>query len=292
MTQVKDAVFARMDELSPAEKKVARTLLSDYPSAGLASAASLAREAGTSTPTVLRLLARLGVGSYPEFQELLRQEISQSVNSPVSRAAQSLRADGDGSFFSSAIGQRVELVERLRTTVPPSEFDAAVAALAAPGRQVVTSGGYFSRHVAKVLAKQLDQLVTSAVHAEEPLGQDIGRYLGMGRDSLAVVFDLRRYELPAKQVAMLAKQRGACVVVITDEGLSPASDDADVVLPVAVDGTPFDSFAALLVLVECLVEGVFQKLGEAGLDRMRQWEESVRITRAFRAGTPSAGEAP
>ena len=72
--------------------------------------------------------------------------------------------------------------------------------------------------------------------------------------------------------------------MITDDGLSPAADDADVVLPVAVDGTPFDSFAALLVLVESLVEAVFQRLGNDGLERMRQWEESVHIMRAFRAG--------
>lgn len=56
MINIKGAIFARMDELSPAEKKVARSLLSSYPSAGLASAASLAQHAGTSTPTVLRLV--------------------------------------------------------------------------------------------------------------------------------------------------------------------------------------------------------------------------------------------
>jgi DNA-binding MurR/RpiR family transcriptional regulator len=290
MPQVKDAVFARMDEVSPAEKKVARALLADYPSAGLTSAATLAQVAGTSTPTVLRLLARIGIGSYPEFQEQLRHEISESVSSPVSRAAGQLRPDDDGSFFSRAIGLRVELVERLRTSVPPSEFDAAVRVLATPAKHVVISGGYFSRHVAKVLAKQLDQLVVGVVHVDEPLGQDIGRYLAMGKDSVAVVFDLRRYELPAKQVAALARARGATVVVITDEGLSPAADDADVVLPVAVDGTPFDSFAALMVLVECLVEGVFQRVGNAGLDRMREWEESVQIHRAFRAGAQPRAE--
>jgi DNA-binding MurR/RpiR family transcriptional regulator len=110
------------------------------------------------------------------------------------------------------------------------------------------------------------------------------------------VFDLRRHELPAKRIAELVKARGAALVVVTDEGLSPAADDADVVLPVAVDGTPFDSFAALLVLVEVLVEAVFQRVGTAGLERMEQWERSVQIARAFRGGpavadlTRDAGE--
>lgn len=92
-------------------------------------------------------------------------------------------------------------------------------------------------------------------------------------------------------MAGLARQRGASVVVITDDGLSPAADEADVVLPVAVEGTPFDSFAALLVLVESLVEAVFQRLGSAALDRMKQWEESVHILRAFRAGPDADGAA-
>jgi DNA-binding MurR/RpiR family transcriptional regulator len=283
-TQVRDAVFARMDELTPAEKKVARSLLANYPSAGLASAATLAKVAGTSTPTVLRLVARIGIGSYPEFQERLREEVTQRLNSPVSRAAHRLRGDGDGSGFSRSTAQRLELVERLTSTVPPSEFEAAVALLAAPARRVVVSGGYFSRHVAQILTMQLDQLVPGVSFAAEPLGRDIGTYLDLGKDSVAIVFDLRRYELPAKQVAALAREHGAAVLVITDEGLSPAADDADVVLPIAVEGTPFDSFAGLLVLVESLVEAVFQRVGPAGLERMHQWEESVLIHRAYRAG--------
>jgi DNA-binding MurR/RpiR family transcriptional regulator len=284
VTPIRDAVFARMDELSPAEKQVARSLLANYPAAGLASAAALAKAARTSTPTVLRLVARLGLGSYPEFQEQLRQEVTEQLSSPVSRAAHRLRAAGDATHLQQAVGQRTELVERLVASVPPSEFEAAVRLLAKPCRQVVVSGGYFSRHVARILTLQLDQLVPGVSFASEPLGPDLGAYLGLGKDCAAIVFDLRRYELPAKQIAALAKERGATVVVITDEGLSPAADEADVVIPVAVEGAPFDSFAGVLVLVECLVEAVFQRVGKPGLERMKQWEESVQIARAFRGG--------
>lgn len=283
-TQLRDEVFARMEELSPAEKKVARSLLANYPAAGLASAATLAKAAGTSTPTVLRLIARLGIGSYPEFQQQLREEVTEQLASPFSRAAHRLQADGGSTLFERSVVQRAQLVEQLVASVPPSEFDAAVRLLATPCRKVLLSGGYFSRHVARILTMQLDQLVPGVSFTAEPMGPDLGAYLDLGKDCAAIVFDLRRYELPAKRVADLVKARGATLVVITDEGLSPAADDADVVLPVAVDGTPFDSFAALLVLVESLVEAVFQRVGAAGLERMKQWEETVHIARAFRAG--------
>jgi DNA-binding MurR/RpiR family transcriptional regulator len=282
MMPLKDEIFARMDELSPAERKVARTLLASYPSAGLESAAAVAKTAGTSTPTVLRLVTRLGIGSYPEFQRRLREEITQRMSSPVSRAERSATA-GEGSLLERAVEQRARLVDRLLSSVPPSEFDRAVRLLAAGPKHVVVSGGYFSRHIAYLLTMQLDQLIPGVDLAEEPLGRDIGRYLRVGKDSVVVVIDLRRYELISREVTALAKQRRATVIVITDEGLSPAAEDADVVLPVTIDGIPFDSFAGLLVLVEALVEGVFHAVGATGLQRMKDWEESVHIYRALRA---------
>jgi len=39
---LRDEIFQRMDELTPAERKVARTLLARYPAAGLESTAALA----------------------------------------------------------------------------------------------------------------------------------------------------------------------------------------------------------------------------------------------------------
>src|ERR1700744_5793270 len=84
---LRDEIFRRMNELTPAERKVARTLLARYPAAGLESTAALAAAAGTSKPTVLRLLDRLGFGSYPAFQERLRAEVTRSMSgSPLSRA--------------------------------------------------------------------------------------------------------------------------------------------------------------------------------------------------------------
>jgi DNA-binding MurR/RpiR family transcriptional regulator len=82
----------------------------------------------------------------------------------------------------------------------------------------------------------------------------------------------------------MAKREGASLIVITDEGLSPSSDDADVVLAVPVDGIPFDSFAALMILAEALVEAVFRRAGPKGIERMKLWEERSQIQRAAVGG--------
>jgi DNA-binding MurR/RpiR family transcriptional regulator len=281
-------IFARMDELSPAEKKVGRALLADWPSAGLDSASNLARTAGTSTPTVLRLVARLGFGSYPAFQARLRDEIAHHINSPVQRTEEGIAHDGGPGTFGRAIAERVALVEALTTCVPPSEFERAVAVLADRPKRVAVVGGYFSRYFGMVFAAQLDQILEDVSFLAEPLGHDVGRFLRLRRGSVVVVIDFRRHELAALEAATAAKDQGCTVVVITDTSLSPAAESADVVLPVTVDGIPFDSMAPLLVLIEALVEGVLRATGPRGLARMTEWENSVRISRA-RRGDPVSG---
>jgi DNA-binding MurR/RpiR family transcriptional regulator len=287
---LREEIFQRMDELTPAERRVARTLLARYPAAGLESTAALAAAAGTSKPTVLRLLARLGFGSYPDFQKRLRTEATRSMSaSPLSRARARRPAPSDDSVFRRAVELRGQLVTRLQETVPPGEIERAVSLLTGRPKHVVVSGGYFSRLIARMLAMQLDQLIPNVDYAGEPLGADVGKYLRAGRDSVAVVLDLRRHELTSREVVSMAKTCGASVILITDESLSPAADEADIVLPVAVDGVPFDSFAALLVLTESLADAVFHGAGEAAVARMADWERSVRIYRAFRgSGAPDS----
>ena len=281
---LRDEIFQRMDELTPAERKVARTLLARYPAAGLESTAALAAAAGTSKPTVLRLLGRLGFGSYPEFQQRLRAEVTRSLNgSPLSRAQASRVLPSDDSVFSRAVDLRASLVARLADTVPPGEIERAVCLLAAHPRHVVISGGYFSRLIARMLAMQLDQLIHNVDYADEPRGADLAKYLRLSRDSVVIIYDLRRYELAAREIVSVAKACGASVILITDEALSPSAEEADIVLPVAVDGIPFDSFSALLVLTESLVDAVFHRLGDAAIERMADWERSVHIYRAYRA---------
>ena len=198
---LRDVIFQRMDELTPAERKVARALLARYPAAGLESTAALAAAAGTSKPTVLRLLGRLGFGSYRDFQQRLRAEVTRSMSgSPLSRAragaAAGRAAESDGSVFLTAIELRAQLVARLQDTVPPGEIESAIALLAGRPKHVVVSGGYFSRLIARMLAMQLDQLIPNVDYADEPLGADVGKYLRAGRDCVAIVFDVRRPSWP------------------------------------------------------------------------------------------------
>ncbi|GAB7005653.1 MurR/RpiR family transcriptional regulator [Nocardioides sp. AN3] len=280
MDDVREVVSARVGDLTPAEKRCARVLLADYPAAGLGSAAALASAAGTSIPTVLRFVGHLGFGTYRDFQQRLREEVTRAAMSPVQRAARS-RDGVSATGLSAAVERRISVARELLETVPTAEFDAAVSLLAAQPKSVLLAGGFFSRHLAALLASQLNQLLKGVDYTPDPLARDIGKYLDLGRDGVVVLFDFRRYEDSARRVAELTKKRGARLIMVTDHELSPTADFADVVLPVYVDGVPFDSDGGVVILLESLVECLFDALGATAIRRMSRWEESVKVTRAF-----------
>jgi DNA-binding MurR/RpiR family transcriptional regulator len=68
---------------APAERRVARALLAAYPLTGLEPLAVVAERAGTSAPTVLRVVGKLGFTGYPDFQRSLRAELAATWSPPL-----------------------------------------------------------------------------------------------------------------------------------------------------------------------------------------------------------------
>ncbi|HAT87468.1 MAG TPA: RpiR family transcriptional regulator, partial [Rhizobiales bacterium] len=63
------------DDLTRAERQLANCLLENYPVSGLGSITTLAENAKVSTPTVARMVQKLGFKGYPEFQACLHSEL-------------------------------------------------------------------------------------------------------------------------------------------------------------------------------------------------------------------------
>lgn len=276
--EIRDVVMDRVGNLSPAQKRCARVLLARYPAPGLGTARAWATDAGTSMPTVLRFVARLGFGTYQDFQERLREESTRHAMSPVQRATRSRHGTKSGGF-QELVDRRLQVAGEVARTVPAAEFAAAVRLLAERPRRIYLTGGFFTTHLAALLAAQLGHILSGVAHTPAPLATDIAQYLDLETGDVVVIFDLRRYEESAYKVAELVKRRKAKLILVTDHEMSPTAELADVVLPVFVDGVPFDSHGGVFVLLESIVEGLFDALGTTALKRMERWEESVRITR-------------
>lgn len=269
--QVRDA----MPTLAPAERKVAHILLASYPMAGLETVAVLAARAGTSGPTILRFIAKLGFESYHDFQRRLRTELEDKLDSPLSRYDHAPRASGSGkddmlARLSDAMNRNV--AEGL-AGISRGEFAEIMGLLCDENRAIYCLGGRFSRTIAAYLQQYLRELRRNTHLVDGP--NDIWNeyLLDIGRRDVLVVFDFRRYQPDVASFAERAAKRGARLVLVTDVWHSPIASHARHVLgcPVTVP-TAFDSGLVGLAVAEAMVAGMVERMGDRGRARMADLE--------------------
>ncbi|MCW2576662.1 MAG: MurR/RpiR family transcriptional regulator [Modestobacter sp.] len=269
---VAELIYHKMDTLTPSERRVGRALLANYPGAGLASAAELAAVAQTSAPTVVRFSTKIGLGGFVDLQALLRQELPTRTASPVSRAA---RHYGETSIAELVVNEgvrRADLIRDSLTSIPPAELEAAVTAIADDSHAVLMVGGKYSGLIARYFHLLLRDLRRNVHFLDDPLRNDLALVADIGRRDVVAVFDYRRYEPDAAALASIAKRRGCTVILFTDTWLSPASAWADVVLPVNVSSSLFDTLSAAYALVESLLPAIAQRIGQSAVERMTKVE--------------------
>ena len=265
---------------SPAERRVGRTLLSDYPAAGLDTVASLAERAETSGPTVLRFLARLGFDGFGGLQDALRAELAERTASPLALlAGHAHRTEGPAEVDDAGVlarGRRLlpEATARTLETLPPDEVAEAIRLLADRRFRVAAEGGRFSRLIAEYLVLHLMQIRGGAHMLPSRAVERADVLLDVGRRDVLVLLDFRRYEPATQALAERCAEAGAKIILVTDRWLSPISSVADVVLPVRVDAIAvYDSLVPALALMEVLVAGVLADGGDEALRRLERFEE-------------------
>ena len=274
---VSERASAALSALSRAERRVARALLADYPSAGLASAARLAERAEVSPPTVLRFAQSLGYEGFTDLQVALRAELTALSNGPITRLPSAPTADGPlDRLLHQAPAQNERAIETLAARPAPA-VEAAVALLADTTRPLLLHGGRFSHLLALHLAAHLEQLRPGVRVLGDPEGRDMGAMIELTRRDVVVLFDYHRYQRSAAELAARVHRVGATVLLITDDLACPVAPDAEVVLAASSTvGTTFQSMAAGFLLTELLIPLVMDAVGEPARTRMALWEDQRR----------------
>lgn len=267
-----------LPQLSGREARVARHLMANYPLAGLKTVAEFAAGSGVSTATVLRLVKRLGFPVYADFQAALRQHLEETLQSPLIRFGQ--RQDQDKAappktaFLNRFLDAMTVHLQAMHEHVPASEFEKVVALLADPRRDIHVLGGRYSSHAGAYFADMLSAVrgrITAISGQTQRWPQHL---LDIGKTSVLVTFDVRRYQQDVIEFTRSAAKRGATVVLMTDIWQSPAARVATYVLgfPVVAPSI-FDVLGPGMILTDALIGAVADQLGEAGKARVELLEE-------------------
>lgn len=280
---IRDVLMRQDIALTPSEEKIVRLLLTDYPTSGLGTASSLARRAGVSDPTVVRLVVKLGYEGFSDFQEKLLAEVEARLHSPLlMMEAKRASASQDNTIvtYLHSIGAAIE---KAVSATPLQSYDRAARLIMDARGDVVILGGRFSRHVAGMLASHVVQLRPGVRELGALSAQAFDTLVDLGRKDLLVVFDYRRYQLDVVAFAQQASARGVRILLFTDQWLSPIADQAEVTIvsPLEV-ASPYDTLAPAVAQMEGLVAHILATIGDAATARIKQLED-VRHANAVTA---------
>lgn len=274
---LQEAVRRVLPDLTKAESRIAHTLMGDYPMVGLETVAKFAERAHTSGPTIIRFTRRLGFDSYSAFQTALRREIQDRLQSPLSRleARPSVESASDTrERVARALCRNIESAAR---DLPPEDFARAVVLLADPARNLFLIGGRFSWMIAAYFHRYLRELRPGGRLIRDSSASWADYLVDVRKGDVLVVFDFRRYQRDILEFAKGAIAQQAVVILVTDIWYSPIASVAQIVIPCPVSiPSTFDSGVTGLAMVEMLIAGVGEALGDKTGERISKLEHLRR----------------
>ncbi len=253
-TTVAERLRMMSGELTAAERKLMAALFANYPMAGLGSITDFAREADVSTPSVLRLAKKLGFAGFPSFQDELRSELSAQLQNPIAKHDRWSSEAPDTHILNTFASAAMENLSGSLKLMDHRAFDATVALLADRKRRIHVGGGRITQAIAAYLVTHL-QMARPGVSLIPATQSFWPQYLlDVGKADVVVFFDIRRYDARMLEFAASAKERGAKVVLITDQWISPIARVAVQTLPLRIEApSSWDSNIVPLFVAEALV---------------------------------------
>src|SRR5204863_4217378 len=261
-------IDAHLPRLTKAERRVAAVVADDPEAVAFGTVADVARRAGASGATVVRLAAKLGFDGFVDLQAAVRDEMARRLRP----ASERIRRPAPGDVLGTALAVEIGNVAGTLEAVDRAAFEDAIGLLSGPatarrtGRVLVLSGDA-SSGVASLFADELSMLRpgVALVGGSEVR---VARLLAdVGPSDVVVAVDLARYDRAVVDAAGRAAAAGAALVALTDSALSPLATVAAASFTAAVDGAgPFDSHVGLLALANALLAGVAARLRRSATD--------------------------
>jgi DNA-binding MurR/RpiR family transcriptional regulator len=282
---VAERIRQEAERLTATERRIAEVIAAEPQTIAFGTVALVARQAGTSGPSVVRLAVKLGYGGFVELQADVQRDVARMLGPARDRIRQQPPSD----LLERVAATEQDNVMRTLSGILPAVLERVVDRLSDRSHQVWVLPGDTTAPVGETLAIALSQLRDGVTLLAGP-GISAGRMLGGLRtgDTL-VVIDLRRYERWLVDLTRWALTEGAVIVALTDSPLSPLASAASETFFMAAQSIgPFDSMTGGIALANALVAGVAVRLRATAPARLDTIESVWGATRAVVAEPTTA----
>ena len=255
MSSVLQTIRQQMDGFSKGQKRIADYILNDYDKAAFMTAAKLGKTAQVSESTVVRFAAELGYSGYPAMQKALQELIRGRLTSVQRIHASEETMEGD--LLTRIMHRDMETISATIEGVDRTAFANVVEQLLA-AEHVYILGVRSSSFLAGYLNFYLRLLMDNVILVQNyAAGEIYEQMVHIGPKDVLIAISFPRYSNMVIHAVDMAYERGAGVIAITDNGMSPLMPYATEALFVQCEALSYvDSLAAPLSFLNALVLAV------------------------------------
>lgn len=283
---IADAINQAFHSLTRAERQLANKILENHPVSGLGTLTQIAEKSGVSPPTIVRMVKKLGFKGFPQFQTELRRELEAKIAGPIAKHDNWAQKAPDSHILNRFAEAVIDNIRQSLSQIETETFDASCKLLSETRHSLYIIGGRITRALADYFFLHMQVIRKDVTHIQ-PLSYSWPHYfLDIKKGDVLVIFDIRRYENSTLKLAEMGHERGAQIILFTDQWRSPVEKfskycfSAKIVVPSA-----WDSTVELLLLVETFIAAIQELTWPETRARMEELEDMFDRTRFFRKFT-------
>ncbi|KAB1990572.1 MurR/RpiR family transcriptional regulator [Streptomyces triticiradicis] len=257
--------------LSPGQRRIAQYLIEHITEAAFLSITDLAERVGVSQPSVTRFAAAVGFSGYPALRESL-----QAIALSTLGSAPGTPAEVTSNELQAAVDAEIENLENLRRDfTDPDQIIRVGRALSEStpltvlGLRISGSLAEYFAYAARRIHPDVRVVTRGGSVAYDALLQS--REAG---GSWVLAFGMPRHAQETLTAMRVARSAGLRVALVTDLGLGPLADEADVTFATGTGSRlVFDSYAAPVVLSAALLQAMTDADPERTQARLEEYEQ-------------------
>jgi DNA-binding MurR/RpiR family transcriptional regulator len=265
-----DRVQTRASELTDAERRLVRALVSKPREVALGTAAELAKRSGVHEATVSRLARKLGFDTYAGFRTALRDEFIPRTD-PALRVRKTLDSARGEDVLGSLVAREIEALAATPAFVGPARLAAAARDLVRARKIFIFATGN-AETLAVMMNRRLRRLSLD-VEVLRGDGRDIAeQVVAMGKEDVLLAFAFRRQPRLYNSLVTHAQAAGAKSIVVAGSiGVALAPSPSHLLsAPRSGEADAFQTLTVPMAICNALVIAVMQSDEAGALRRLEQ----------------------
>lgn len=254
MDRLLDMIQQQYGAFSKGQKRIADFITGSYDDAAFMTAAKLGERVGVSESTVVRFAYSLGLDGYPALQEELQELIRHRLTSVqrIRLAASIPQQEVLKTVLTSDMNNIRATIEMLDNESFQGAIDAILKA-----RRIYVLGIRSAMALAQFFTYYLDYVCDNVMFVNGAVQDIHERMLRVGPDDVCFGISFPRYSARTVDAMRYAKSKGATLISLTDQAISPVALISDFNLCARSDMASFaDSLVAPMSLMNAIIVAV------------------------------------